>query len=95
MSHFGKSAHRFTPEDLRIKAADHPDWVSGAERVPQAGERVLCTAGAAEVVQVLGKTGDGSRLLSLRLLDGKQPPFFVASSNVLLPPAMFAERMIG
>lgn len=95
MAHYGKSTHRFTPEDLRIKSTDHPEWVSGAERVPQMGERVLCTAGAAEVVQVLGRTGDGSRLLSLRLLDGKQPPFFVASSNVLLPPAVDAERLIG
>jgi hypothetical protein len=95
MSHFGKSTHRFTPESLRIDAAAHPDRVSGAERVPQMGERVLCTAGLAEVVQVLGKTGDGSRLLSLRLLDGKHPPFFVAASNVLLAPVVAPEGMIG
>ena len=95
MSQFGNSSRRFTPEDLKIDASSHPDWVSGAVRVPQAGERVLCTGGLAEVVQLLGKTGDGSRLLSLRLLEGTHPPFFVAASNVLLAPATAPNGMIG
>jgi hypothetical protein len=95
MSHFGNSSRRFTPEDLKVNASDHPDWVSGTERVPNAGEHVLCTAGLAEVVQLLGKTGDGSRLLALRLIEGSHPPFFVAASNVLLPPAPVADRLIG
>lgn len=86
MSIYSNSSRRFTPEDLRIDASGHPGWVSGAERTPQKGERVLCTGGPAEVVQLLGKTGDGSRLLALRLLDGTHPPFFVAASNVLLAP---------
>jgi hypothetical protein len=86
MSHFGNSSRRFTPEDLRIDATEHPDWVNGAERLPRLGEHVLCTGGLAEVVQMLGKTGDGSRLLALRLLNGTHPPFFVAASNVLLQP---------
>jgi hypothetical protein len=86
MSHWGNSSRRFRLEDLRVDVSDHPDWVSGTDRMPAAGERVLCTGGLAEVVRILGRTGDGSRLLELRLLDGKHPPFFVAASNVRLPP---------
>jgi hypothetical protein len=40
----------------------------------------------AEVVKVLGKTGDGSRLLELRLPDTSAKPFFAAASNVLVAP---------
>jgi hypothetical protein len=40
----------------------------------------------AEVVRVLGKTGNGSRLLQLRLLDRTAPPFHAAASNVLVEP---------
>lgn len=95
MTQFGNSSRRFKPEDLRVDVTDRPDWVSGAVRTPQPGEHVMCTGGLAEVVQLLGKTGDGSRLLALRLLDGKHPPFFVASSNVLLPPVAIVNGMIG
>jgi hypothetical protein len=41
----------------------------------------------AEVVRVAGKTGDGSRLLELRLLEKEAPPFYAAASNVLVMPA--------
>lgn len=95
MTQFGNSSRRFKPEDLRVDVADRPDWVSGSVRTPQTGEHVLCTGGLAEVVQLLGKTGDGSRLLALRLLDGKHPPFFVAASNVLLPPVAVTVDMNG
>jgi hypothetical protein len=72
-------------ENLRVDAAAHPEWIRGTERLPCAGEYVRCTAGVAQVVRLLGKTGDGSRLLELRLHDAKQP-FFVAASNVLVAP---------
>jgi hypothetical protein len=72
-------------ENLRVDATAHPEWISGTERLPSAGEYVRCTAGLAQVIRLLGKTGDGSRLLELRLNDAKQP-FFVAASNVLVPP---------
>jgi hypothetical protein len=80
------SARRIRTEDLHVDAEAHPDWVSGLDRVPAAGEEVFCTGGMAEVVRLLGRTGDGSRLLELRLLDGKHPPFFVAASNVRVAP---------
>jgi hypothetical protein len=86
MSAFGNSSRSLNPEDLRVDAAAQPDWVSGVVRLPERGEHVLCTGGLAEVVQLLGKTGDGSRLLALRLLEGTHPPFFVAASNVLVSP---------
>ena len=75
MSHFINSSRAFKPEDLRVDASGRPDWVSGTVRMPKVGEHVLCTGGLAEVVQLLGKTSDG-----------KHPPFFVAASNILVPP---------
>lgn len=72
--------------NLSIDGSDHPDWVNGTTRSVQVGEVVLCTGGLATVVRVLGKTGDGSRLLELQLRDGKHPPFFARASNVLLAP---------
>jgi hypothetical protein len=51
--------------------------------MPQVGEYVYCVEGPAEVVKLLGKTGDGSRLLELRF-PGRREPFFAAASNVLL-----------
>jgi hypothetical protein len=87
MSHLGNNSRKFKLEDLRVNVAEYPDWVSGIDRTPEKGDRVLCTGGLAEVVRLLGKTGDGSRLLELRLIEGKHPPFFVAASNVLLAPA--------
>ena len=47
------------------------------------GEVVLCVEGEAEVVGVLGRTSDGSRLLELRV-DDRNNPFFASSSNVLV-----------
>jgi hypothetical protein len=85
MTYPGNSARRIKALELRVDAATHPDWVSGGVRLPAAGEHVLCTAGMAEVVEILGKTGDGSRLLALRLLDGTTQPFFVAASNIRVP----------
>jgi hypothetical protein len=81
----GNSARRIRADELHVDLAAHPDWVSGKDQVPEAGARVFCTAGLAEVVRVLGKVSDGSRLLELRL-EGVNQPFFVAASNVRVAP---------
>jgi hypothetical protein len=86
MSSWGNSARRIRSEDLRVDETAHPDWVSGNECVLSAGDHVFCTAGMAEVVRVRGRTGDGSRLLELKLLDGTTAPFFTAASNVRVSP---------
>lgn len=74
--------------DLRIDRSERSGWPTGAEEVPAPGRRVYCTEGMAEVVKVLGRTGNGSRLLQLRLLDRKAPPFHAAASNVLVEPPL-------
>jgi hypothetical protein len=72
--------------DLRIDRDAHPGWHTGAEHTPTPGDRVVCSAGAGEIVAVRGKTGDGSRLVEIRLERDGAPPFFAAASNVLLAP---------
>lgn len=86
MTGFGNSSRRIRLETLRVASSEQPGWVSGSERLPSIGDQVHCTEGPAEVVDILGKTGDGSRLLELRLPDRPRQPFFAASSNVLVPP---------
>jgi len=86
MSVTGNSARRIRTEELHVDPDVYPEWVSGVERLPEEGGQVFCTAGLAEVVRILGKVSDGSRLLELRL-DGVSQPFFVAASNVRVPPA--------
>lgn len=77
---------RVRVDSLKMVSGDHPGWrapVGG--RIPEVGERVLCADGEAEVTQVLGRTGDGSRLLELCLPERpKHHPFFASSSNVLV-----------
>ena len=68
---------------LRIASIDLPGWCTGDGSVPQVGECVFCLDGQAEVVRVLGRTGDGSRLIELRLAEGPKAPYFAASSNIL------------
>ncbi len=68
---------------LRIETLERPGWHAAALRVPEVGECVHCIEGQAEVVRVLGKVGDGSRLLELRLHHRPKVPFFAAASNVL------------
>jgi hypothetical protein len=77
---------RLDPADLRVDSAAQPDWVSGAERTPSVGEDIYCASGIAAVVRLLGKTGDGSRLLELKLPDPAAKPFFAAASNVRVAP---------
>lgn len=85
MSSFGNSSRRISRESLRVASSERPGWVSGSKYLPSVGDRVHCTEGVAEVVRVLGKTGDGSRLLELCLADRPRQPFFAAASNVLVP----------
>ncbi len=86
MSTHGNSARRIRPEDLHVAGNDRPDWVAGTLRMPGIGEEVLCAGGPGVVSAVLGKTGDGSRLLEIRLADPAARPFFAAASNVLVAP---------
>lgn len=72
--------------DLRVARTARPGWPTGTERVPAVGQRVYCKSGMAEVVHVLGKTSDGSRLLELRILNRAGAPFHAAASNVLVEP---------
>src|SRR5690606_6444884 len=75
------------PRLLRVDRSARPGWNTGQEQPPGPGQMVYCTEGMAEVVRVAGKTGDGSRLLELRLLEKEAPPFYAAASNVLVMPA--------
>jgi len=68
---------------LRVTSSERPGWRPGDGSIPRVGERVFCVHGQAEVVRVLGRTGDGSRLLELRLALGQSAPYFAAASNVL------------
>ena len=75
---------RTSRESLRISSVEPAGWQSAPSgHVPSTGEAVYCTEGPAEVVRVLGRISDGSRLLELRCSTRPQP-FFAASSNVLI-----------
>lgn len=80
------SSRRLRFEDLHVDPGARRGWKSGLEQVPVVGQKVYCTDGMAEVTRMLGKTGDGSRLLELRLIERDGPPFFAAASNVLVSP---------
>jgi hypothetical protein len=81
----GNSTKRLKNANLHVDPSTHPGWLLNEKGTPSAGETVYCTEGKAEVAKVCGMTGDGSRLLELRLLDKTAPPFFAAASNVLIP----------
>lgn len=81
------TSRRLTDAELYVNREARPGWPTGAERTPCKGEEVFCVRGDAEVTRVLGKTGDGSRLLELRLTEPDAKPFFAAASNVLVAPA--------
>lgn len=81
------SATRITAADLHVSRDSRPGWVTGADRIPTVGEEIYCVQGPGEVVRVCGKTGDGSRLLEIRLPSPGARPFFAAASNVLVAPA--------
>ncbi len=73
-------------DTLTVHLEQQPDWVAATERALIIGERVLCAEGFGELARILGKTGDGSRLLELVLPDRPKQPFFAAASNVLIAP---------
>jgi hypothetical protein len=85
MSH-SNSSRRLRVEQLTVDANAHQDWPSGAVQPPKVGDRVYCAAGLAEVIKLVGKTSEGSRILELKLLDVVAAPFFAAASNVLVAP---------
>ena len=70
-------------DSLRVTAVDRPGWCVGDGSTPLVGESVFCVDGEAEVVRVLGRTGNGGRLLELTLAHGPKTPYFAAASNVL------------
>jgi len=80
------SNRRVRDVQLRVDVDLHPGWVSGAGVELEPGDIVMCTDGRAEVVKILGRTGDSSRLLELRLETPGAKPFFAAASNVLAQP---------
>lgn len=80
------SARRIERDSLTVNHEARPGWVTAVDRIPAAGEEIFCAAGAGTVVRVLGRTGDGGRLLELKLNEGDGKPFFAAASNVLLRP---------
>lgn len=82
-----KNPNRFTEDDLYVNRSTHPDWPTGVEQMPALGDEVYCVDGIGTVTRILGKTGDGSRLLELKLAsDPKAKPFYAAASNVLVRP---------
>lgn len=78
------SAKSLRAGDFTVNEEDRPGWTRGSECAPIVGENVYCAGGEGVVAQVLGKTGDGSRLLEIHLSQEKAAPFFAASSNVLV-----------
>jgi hypothetical protein len=74
---------RVARDSLRISSIEPPGWEPTSGRIPTVGDTIYCVDGPAEVVKVLGRTSDGSRLLELRCTSRPQP-FFASSSNVLV-----------
>ena len=94
---------RISRDSLRISSTEPPGWQPPATgHVPNEGDTVYCTQGPAEVIRVLGRTSDGSRLLQLRCAH-RTEPFFVTSTNILVPviaterdsPFLSADEAIG
>lgn len=81
-----KSTKGLRAEVFQVNPEDRPGWVAGSVRTPTVGEEVYCAGGAGTVASLHGKTGDGSRLLQIRLADEKASPYFAAATNVLVAP---------
>lgn len=81
-----RGAKSLRAEEFRVSPDDRPGWVRGSVATPEVGQEVYCAGGPGAVVSVHGKTGDGSRLLQIRLEDEAARPFFAAASNVLVAP---------
>lgn len=82
----GPSRAALKPADQRLDRSLRPGWSTAVERPPKTGDQVYCTAGEGTLMRIHGRTGNGSRLLELRLPDRPRAPFFAAASNVLVAP---------
>jgi len=78
-----QNTSRVRAETLRIASTPASGYHAAPDYIPQVGEWVHTTEGAAEVIRVLTRT-TGGRLLELRLENRPKPPFFAASHNVLI-----------
>ena len=76
-----KNTSRVARQLLDISSHPQDGW-EVLEKTPVLGDVVLSVEGFAEVVRVLGKVSDGSRLLELKIVDREGPSFFAATSNV-------------
>ena len=74
---------KVTRESLNVSSVHPRGWAPSEGRVPEVGQFVYCLDGPAKVIKLLGRTGDGGRLLELRCEDRREP-FFASSANVLL-----------
>ncbi len=84
----GNGGKRLRARDFNVREEDRPGWERVGDRQPKVGENVYCAGGEGTVISIHGKTGDGSRLLEIRLREEKLPPFFASSSNVLIYPGV-------
>ncbi|MEX2583606.1 MAG: hypothetical protein WD766_10040 [Gemmatimonadota bacterium] len=82
----GNSTKRLREAEFRVSPEERPGWVLASERTPGVGQTVYCAGGEGTVISLHGKTGDGSRLLQIRLATEPKHPFFAAASNVLVEP---------
>jgi hypothetical protein len=80
------NSSRASRDELRISSVEPAGWEPSSGRIPRVGDYVYCTEGPAQVVKLLGRVSDGSRLLELRRSD-ETAPFFASSANVLLRAA--------
>jgi hypothetical protein len=80
------SARSLRANEFIVSPTDRPGWTVGSERQIGVGDEVYCAGGLGTVASVHGKTGDGSRLIAVRLNEGSNAPFFAAASNVLVAP---------
>jgi hypothetical protein len=80
------SAKSLRANEFLVSPSDRPGWSVGSERQIAVGDEVYCAGGPGTVASVHGKTGDGSRLLAVRLESGTNALFYAAASNVLIAP---------
>ena len=78
-----QNTSRVRVDTVRIASTTHSGYRAAPDYIPQVGEGVQTTEGAAEVIRVLTRV-TGGRLLELRLEKRPKPPFFAASHNVLI-----------
>lgn len=81
-----RGAKSLRVEEFLVSPEDRPGWVRGSDCGIEVGQEVYCAGGPGEVVSLHGRTGDGSRLVQIRLEDEAARPFFAAASNVLVDP---------